>query len=82
MPAPRFRLRSLVLLIVFFAMVLAIVTLTLENHRLQRIAAVERQVSEAALLRARADLQLAEAQARQVHEALIDAVAKQATRGK
>jgi ABC-type branched-subunit amino acid transport system permease subunit len=35
MAAPRFRLRSLVLLIVFLALALAIATLSVQNHRLK-----------------------------------------------
>jgi hypothetical protein len=59
MAAPRFRLRSLVLLIAFLAMALTIGILTLQNQRVR--AEVQQARAEAIVARERAELERLEA---------------------
>jgi cell division protein FtsB len=59
MAAPRFRLRSLVLLIAFLAMALTIGILTVQNQRFR--AEVQQARAEAIVARERAELERVEA---------------------
>jgi hypothetical protein len=75
---PRFRLRSLVLLIAFVAMVLAIVGLTLENRRLQRQLLVEQSRAVLHRLQVEEARRVAELEVLRAQQALLEAQAKQA----
>jgi hypothetical protein len=77
MPAPRFRLRSLVLLIVFLAMAMTIAILTVQNQRLHAITRMSQMRADAERRRAEAAL----AQALQARDAMRQVQAKQATGG-
>jgi hypothetical protein len=59
MAVPRFHLRTLVVAIAIVAFLLAVGMLTLENARLQRVAAIERQRAMAAEARERATFEYA-----------------------
>jgi hypothetical protein len=82
MTAPRFRLRSLVLLIVFLGMGLAIVSLTVRNVRLERELQAEHNHARAVQLLAEEALRSAELQAQLAEARRADALVKQATDGK
>jgi hypothetical protein len=78
MPPPRFRLRSLLLLIVFVAMAMTVGVLTVQSQRLEAIARVEQMRAETERMRADANL----VEALQARDAMRRARAKQASGGK
>jgi hypothetical protein len=82
MAAPRFKLRSLALLIVFLGLVLAIGVLTVRIARLERELQVVQERERMARLEAREALRLAELEELRAQEALSDAQAKSALNGK
>ena len=73
MAAPRYRIRSLLLLVVFSSLVLGIVSLTFENHRLRSEMALQQQ-------RANAERRVAEAERQRAEVAVLQAMAEAALR--
>jgi cell division protein FtsB len=82
MAAPRFRLRSLVVVIAFLAMALTIGTLTVQNTRLARELQAERRRADMERRLTEEARRIAELEVLRARGAMVEAQAKSSSTGK